>query len=354
MHPLVLHEAETRFYCFIDERRGRNVPVLQRVLRVFDLRREEVRFVAQFRDSDDFSWSMPRRAIHDRDFEELMEPCDQGDMVSVQLAELYCEQYEKWLTERAVAPVRRSLLDFCRLTIDDDAIDRQISAYREVTRVIAESHRGAGRHLYSRPAGSRREPATFDVGTINWREMLAEPVRPNAFAIDEYDKQRAKAERTAIELLRSWLSPRQLVQYDQHKWFEVVGCDTGTVYRIITGCQMNIMVLDKSGEQIATLCFTPTGGLPDGDCMLAQKLHLEQNEREVLKVANRASGSIRGYVGIDPYFVAHVEALRAHVMALTDAQCTQVSLTQQHLAAAARAARTPEPPGSASRPAPAP
>ena len=33
------------------------------------------------------------------------------------------------------------------------------------------------------------------------------------------------------KLLREWLSPEQLAQYDEHGYFEVTGCRTGKRYR---------------------------------------------------------------------------------------------------------------------------
>src|SRR5258708_32413009 len=37
------------------------------------------------------------------------------------------------------------------------------------------------------------------------------------------------------KLLREWLSPEQLAQYEAHNYFEVTGCHTGKRYRIRPG-----------------------------------------------------------------------------------------------------------------------
>jgi hypothetical protein len=49
------------------------------------------------------------------------------------------------------------------------------------------------------------------------------------------DNVHPQAEERAQELLRSWLSPYQLKQYDVRGHFEVVGCDSGKRYRIRKG-----------------------------------------------------------------------------------------------------------------------
>jgi hypothetical protein len=96
----------------------------------------------------------------------------------------------------------------------------------------------------------------------------------------------ALAEQRAIELLKQSLSPRQREQYEQHRFFDVIGRSTGIRYRIHRGYQMNIEQLDGNGKHARSLCFMPRGYLPAADIMLAQKLALELFEDEVLFVAN--------------------------------------------------------------------
>jgi len=62
---------------------------------------------------------------------------------------------------------------------------------------------------------------------------------------------------------------------------------TGRRYRIIAARQMNVAALDKHGRWAKSLCFIPSGQLPLGDIMLAQKIALELFEREALSIANR-------------------------------------------------------------------
>jgi hypothetical protein len=100
-------------------------------------------------------------------------------------------------------------------------------------------------------------------------------------------RKRQQAERKGIELLRSWLTPSQRKQFKSRRAFDVIGCDTGTCYRITDSVGvMNVKQLDKMGRCVRSLCFTPQGGLVEGDVMLAQKVALETMERKALAVAN--------------------------------------------------------------------
>jgi hypothetical protein len=98
----------------------------------------------------------------------------------------------------------------------------------------------------------------------------------------------AKAISKSVALLREWLSPAQLAQYDKGKYFDVTG-SAGKRYLIKNGIQNNILEYDESGTKAtAVLCFGPQGacGSLPGDAMLAQKIMLENDEPGALKVAN--------------------------------------------------------------------
>ena len=88
-----------------------------------------------------------------------------------------------------------------------------------------------------------------------------------------------------IKLLREWLSPEQLAQFDQHRYFDVIGCHSGKRYRIRHGTERNIWELDQYGHPGAGWCFVPKEPLVPGDVMLAQKIGLETDEWGALAVA---------------------------------------------------------------------
>lgn len=103
------------------------------------------------------------------------------------------------------------------------------------------------------------------------------------------NQRRAEAQERGLKLLRENLTKKQLTEYNKHQYFHVTGGDTGTVYRILHGRQINIRVLAKGpkSEIVSKLCFLPAGDLVEGDVMLAQKHALELQETHALKIANR-------------------------------------------------------------------
>jgi hypothetical protein len=115
----------------------------------------------------------------------------------------------------------------------------------------------------------------------------------------EWERLRPESEVRALKLLKNWLSPAQLSAYEEHRYFDVVGCDSGTAYRIHHGTQANMEQLDAHGQQVCRWCFGPEGGLVAGDVMLAQKIALETYESGALVVANRLTvmGNSRSTIG---------------------------------------------------------
>ena len=89
-----------------------------------------------------------------------------------------------------------------------------------------------------------------------------------------------------MRLLTDNLSPAQRDQLEVFNYFDVVGGDTGTRYRIRFGNLMNVEQLDPRGKRIRLLCFAPEGRLPVADTMLAQKIALELFETEAVHTAN--------------------------------------------------------------------
>ena len=88
-----------------------------------------------------------------------------------------------------------------------------------------------------------------------------------------------------LKLLREWLTPEQLAQYDTHGYFDVTGCHSGKRYRIRHGTATNVYELDYAGHAKLGWCFVPGEYLVAGDVMLAQKIALETDERAALAVA---------------------------------------------------------------------
>jgi hypothetical protein len=92
-------------------------------------------------------------------------------------------------------------------------------------------------------------------------------------------------EARGFALLKDWLSPEQLAQYNANGYFDVIGCHSGKRYRIRHGTSMNVYEMDDYGRLRLGWCFVPKDALVAGDVMLAQKIALEANERAALTVA---------------------------------------------------------------------
>ena len=95
----------------------------------------------------------------------------------------------------------------------------------------------------------------------------------------------AQAERKGMELRLRNLSTRQVEQYKSFGYFDVVGSDSGRRYRIFHGRFGNVRELGPNDRLNIGKCFLPDGDLVAGDCMLAQKITLENRESEALRVA---------------------------------------------------------------------
>ena len=54
------------------------------------------------------------------------------------------------------------------------------------------------------------------------------------------NRARKPAEERGCALLQAWLGPEQAEQWASLRTFEVLGCDTGTRYRITCGTAMNV------------------------------------------------------------------------------------------------------------------
>ena len=120
-----------------------------------------------------------------------------------------------------------------------------------------------------------------------YRHFNFETVAVDMMSLTFGDVGTQSAQNKGLKLLKSWLSTTQRAQYKKFKYFDVIGGDTGKRYRIHHGRQQNIHELDAAGKVVTGLCFLPEGQLVAGDCMLAQKIALETNERQALAVAHR-------------------------------------------------------------------
>jgi hypothetical protein len=108
----------------------------------------------------------------------------------------------------------------------------------------------------------------FGVGSVLWpdrsrlRAVRALFIRHGA---------ESTPEGRSLLLLRKCLSPLRREQLAKKGYFEVLGRDTKTRFRIHAGASVNVCEVDGGGRRQDGLCFRPIGALPIGDVMLAQK-----------------------------------------------------------------------------------
>jgi hypothetical protein len=93
------------------------------------------------------------------------------------------------------------------------------------------------------------------------------------------------ADKTAEELLMSCLSKEQQAELRLHDYFHVVGARSGRRYCIKRGRAGNVSWRPSLGPAIR-YCIHDSAGLPAADTMLGQKLMLETDEDEFLRIAN--------------------------------------------------------------------
>lgn len=137
---------------------------------------------------------------------------------------------------------------------------------------------------------------TTALGTTN---TLTGTYRPDPLTEDQLRQQRAQwEERQAREradreeavkraetLLHGALTRHQRQMLKSRRRF-YVRSQHGRRYEIERGHHANVYEVDRRGRRLARLCIYTTGGTPEGDCMLAQKLHLQSNEDEFRRVAH--------------------------------------------------------------------
>ena len=127
------------------------------------------------------------------------------------------------------------------------------------------------RHVYS-PHRPRIESAE----SIREREAADRTWR------ESQEAARAKAE----ALLRATLDKKQNEDLDQKGWFLVDG-KSGKRYRIERGRSGNVRLLNSDGSVRSRHCAHPQICCPDADTMLTQKLMLETDDQEFLRIANQ-------------------------------------------------------------------
>src|SRR5262245_55727749 len=105
---------------------------------------------------------------------------------------------------------------------------------------------------YSIPLHSREPEASLEppptLFHIFWMLGLGQKLR-------QLWRRRPGVAQQSMRLLTDNLSPAQRDQLEVFDYFDVVGGDTGTRYRIRFGNVMNVEQLDSGGKRMRVLCF---------------------------------------------------------------------------------------------------
>lgn len=131
--------------------------------------------------------------------------------------------------------------------------------------------------FFTRKSINNQHRAAF-MSDRQWRPEERERIefRPNPIS--------QQAQNVSMALLIERLEPAQADQFRKSGFFDVKGQKTGRTYRIHKGTQRNIII--QNWQQPNGICITTRGAFPVGDVMLAQKIALETDEIETLRVAN--------------------------------------------------------------------
>ena len=99
-------------------------------------------------------------------------------------------------------------------------------------------------------------------------------------------KKRRRIRARAETVLRENLERSQVAELREYNYFTLHSNDGKRRYRIRRGRVGNLERVGEDGKLLVKYCVHPAPALPDADTMLAQKLHLEHDDQEFLKIAN--------------------------------------------------------------------
>lgn len=120
------------------------------------------------------------------------------------------------------------------------------------------------------------------------REQLEREWRAEEAVRAQQEAARAEAAKACAEaLLLANLDEAQAAEFRQCRHFVVHSRDRARRYRVEYGIAGNIKLLGDQGLVVASFCIHPDMKCPTEDVMLAQKLMIECDEEQFLKIANR-------------------------------------------------------------------
>ena len=131
-------------------------------------------------------------------------------------------------------------------------------------------------------------------GTSNGNLNVLSGINFDVSEIEKREKARKEAEVKAESLLEACLTPEQLKTMKAMASFIVLS-ESGKQYKVIRKPNYGVQELDSAGAPVSEFCLIARDpDTPLADQLLVQKLMLEANEQEFLRMANkRALAQIR-------------------------------------------------------------
>lgn len=102
--------------------------------------------------------------------------------------------------------------------------------------------------------------------------------------LEEKAETMVQAQNKALALLKSLLTDAERIELEQHSRITVTA-QSGEVYRLAMGRSGNILRIKHNGP-VEKLCVHPIMDVPYADVLIAQKLLLENDEKEFRRLAN--------------------------------------------------------------------
>jgi hypothetical protein len=137
-------------------------------------------------------------------------------------------------------------------------------------------------NLYTTPGFNIQTTAIYADSVPPYALAQDQPTPPPSPASVQDTRRRMAAAR---ELLLSHLDEEQTEEWQRCRRFHVQTANGERTYRIREGITGNIRLI-REGQEVEEYCIHPSG-YPIEDTLLTQKLLLETDEEEFLRIANR-------------------------------------------------------------------
>jgi hypothetical protein len=214
---------------------------------------------------------------------QYQEPTGTGTLVSDHYRQIQMAAFAQQATSNWFMPSAPGITSIKWYPFHDTDDGRVLWAPSAPAIITREEEGRREQEAYRRAVAEHNEQEMLRRLSSRWaaREQLEQRHR------EEHERRQAATER-ANGLLLEHLTPEQRETFTSRGWFVVVGGKTGTRYRVRGGTLTgNVDVMHGEKVRHRLCAHVPTGRVPMGDQLLAQKITLELAEDDFLRIANR-------------------------------------------------------------------